>query len=282
MICAWKELVSILPRWLGEEVDKRSDDMLQEIRLRLNSPPELIMQNGSADVARQVTVDDLTHCINVASKYSPWAAATLSEGFLTVSGGHRIGVCGEAIMINGKMTGIRHIRSLCVRVARDYPGISKDLYQKKESILILGSPGSGKTTLLRDLIRKISDRGSASVSVVDERGELFPLCSGTSCFEPGKRTDILTGCDKASGIDIVLRTMGPDVIAVDEITAEHDCQAIIRAAWCGVRLLATAHAASMHELRSRTVYAPLLKSGIFRTVVVLDRDKSWGAERYVQ
>lgn len=281
MICAWKELLSILPRWLQQEVDERSRQTLQEIRLRLNSPPELVMQNGASVLARRVTMDDLNHCVNAASRYSPWSAATMSEGYLTAAGGHRIGVCGDAVVQNGKMNGIRYIRSLCIRVARDYPGISKDLYRQDESILILGSPGSGKTTLLRDLIRKISDGGNGAVSVVDERGELFPLSEGTSCFNAGRRTDILTGCDKASGIDAVLRTMGPTVIAVDEITAERDCQAIIRAAWCGVRLLATAHAASMHELRSRTVYAPLLKSGVFRTVVILNRDKSWQAERYV-
>jgi stage III sporulation protein AA len=144
------------------------------------------------------------------------------------------------------------------------------------SVLILGPPGSGKTTLLRDLIRIVSDRGTGSVSVVDERGELFPR---EADFDRGKQTDVLTGCDKASGIDMVLRTMGPRYVAVDEITNQNDCQALIRAGWCGVKLMATAHATDLADLRQRPVYRPLIQTGIFDTVVVLKPDKSWRVER---
>ena len=112
--------------------------------------------------------------------------------------------------------------------------------------------------------------------MVEERGELFP--AGT-VFDRGKRTDVLTGCDKGTGIDMVLRTMGPSCIAVDEITSERDCQAMIRAGWCGVSMLATAHASSKMDLYNRTVYQPLVRSGIFETLLVMQRDKSWRKER---
>ncbi len=172
------------------------------------------------------------------------------------------------------MGGIRNVTSVCIRVARDYPGIGDALKQIEGSLLILGAPGWGKTTLLRDLIRLRSE-GGIQTGVVDERGELFP----GDAFPAGKRTDILTGCGKAEGIENLLRTMSPGCIAVDEITAEADCLALTRAAWCGVSLLATAHAASLSDFYSRPVYKSLAESGIFGHIVILQRDKTWTLER---
>lgn len=274
MKCAWDKLLALLPAWMQLPVDEQGKDTLQELRLRLNRPPELICQGGNRTLGRKVLPEDLKYCINAASRYSPWTAASAAKGYITAAGGHRIGLCGEAVIHNGGMTGIRTPTSLCIRVARDFPGIAKEAAIIKGSILILGKPGSGKTTLLRDLIRQRSEMGE-NVSVVDERGELFP----EDFFQPGKRTDVITGCSKAQGIDSVLRTMGPDCVAVDEITAKEDCEALLQAGWCGVKLLATAHAASRKDLLSRPVYRPLAQSKIFETVLVLQQDKSWKAER---
>ena len=182
-------------------------------------------------------------------------------------------------MQNGEMTGIRNPNSLNMRVARDFPGIAKDALRYKGSILIIGKPGSGKTTLLRDLIRQRSDAGPGCIAVVDERGELFPCCDQTSCFFPGKRTDVLTGCGKADGIDCLLRTMGPRFIAVDEITADEDCKAMLNAGWSGVKLYATAHAEDLSDLFERPIYKPIIQNKLFDTVLVLGEDKSWTAER---
>ena len=146
-------------------------------------------------------------------------------------------------------------------------------------MLILGPPGSGKTTLLRDLIRRISRMNRGSIAVVDERSEIFPMANGTFRFDPGPDTDVLLGRRKRDGINQVLRAMGPRWIAVDEITAEEDCEALSRAAWCGVGLIATAHAGSVREFRARSVYAPLMCSGLFRSAVVLHPDRSYHTER---
>ena len=208
----------------------------------------------------------------LASRYSPWAAATVSQGYITAPGGHRIGLCGETACQNGRVQSIREIQSLNIRVARDFPGIGKKAAENPGSILILGSPGWGKTTLLRDIARQLAER--ETVAVVDERGELFP-----QGFARGKRMDVLTGCSKAAGIDMVLRTMGPACIAVDEITAAEDTQSLLRAVGCGVRLLATAHAASVKDLHSRPIYRPLLDCGIFQTILVMRTDKSFYTER---
>ena len=279
MRCAWQAYINLLPVWMRQQVDKQGKTTLQELRMRLNMPPELITQHGSIWLERCVSKDDLLFCINAVSRYSPWAAATAAQGYITASGGHRVGLCGQATVISGKMSGITAPTSLCLRVARDFPGIAADAAKITGSILILGKPGSGKTTLLRDLIRQKSETGTASVSVVDERGELFPYAHDQMCFPTGKRTDVLNGCKKTQGIEAVLRNMGPDIIAVDEITAEEDCKALLHAGWCGVSLIATAHASNQQDLLSRPVYKPIVTSRLFETVIILQPDKSWKKEK---
>ena len=271
MICAWQELLGVLPPWLRPEVDKFGKTEAQEIRLRLGHVTEIVAWPESIWLKGLIRKEDLTFCMNAASRYSPWSAQTSGQGYLTAPGGHRIGICGEAVMKDGRMDTVRRITSLCIRVARDFPDIGEEASFLPGSILIIGPPGCGKTTLLRDLVRCLSTR--QFVSVVDERGELFP-----ELFIRGTRLDVLQGCPKQTGIEIVLRTMGPDCIAVDEITEQADCDALLRAGWCGVRLIATAHAGSLRELMMRPLYQPLLRSGIFDHILVMSRDKSWKEE----
>ena len=273
MKCEWDKLLAILPQPMRSDVDRLGREKAQEIRLRLGKPPRLELGSDSKCLKEPVTAEDILFVINAASRYSPWAAETAAQGFLTAPGGHRIGLCGETVIRDGTVTGIRNPTSLCIRVARDFPGISQRLLVFRGSILILGAPGWGKTTLLRDLIRLRSNSGE-HLAVVDERCELFP-----TGFEKGQRTDVLTGCPKGDGISRVLRTMSPDCIAVDEITENRDTQALISAAWCGVKLLATAHAASMEDFLARGVYSELSRKRIFDTIVILHQDKSWHTER---
>lgn len=271
MKCAWKELMAILPASMHGEVDRQGRDILQELRLRIGKPPELLTANGSVWLSQPVTEQDLRFVINTASRYSPWAAATTARGYITAPGGHRIGLCGEVIADGEQVKGLREVTSLCIRVARDFEGIA-DKIPTAGNILILGPPGSGKTTLLRDLARRIAEK--ETVAVVDERGELFP-----AGFSTGRRMDVLSGCGKARGIDMVLRTMGPGIVAVDEITAAEDTDALRMAGWCGVRLIATAHASNREDLCKRTVYRPLLEHSLFQTLLILRPDKSWYMER---
>lgn len=275
MICAWDDLISILPAWIGREVDNRYPDTLQELRLRLGMPPQVVLKDRAEWLSRNISAADLNFCINTASRYSPWTAQTASQGYITVRGGHRIGICGNVIIRDGAMMGIQTVRSLCIRVARDFPNIAQHYSRHSGSILIIGPPGSGKTTFLRDLIRQISH--SECISVVDERGELFP----EELFGNCKSLDVLSGCPKTIGIDILLRTMGPKTIAVDEITAAEDCAALQRACWCGVRLIATAHAATISDLRSRHLYKPLLSENIFKHILIMHCDKTIHEERII-
>lgn len=274
MNCAWDGLLSVLPTGIRREVDSLYRNTLEEVRLRLGQRAEVIAGGKSYCLSSVVTREELIFPVNVASRYSPWAASTAAKGYVTAPGGHRIGLCGDCVVQNGQVTAVRQVTSLCIRVARAFPGIA-DKAPVSGSLLILGPPGVGKTTLLRELIRIRSEMGS-SVAVVDERGELFPL---GNIFETGPRTDILTGCSKSQGIEMALRTMSPGCIAVDEITSGEDCTALLTAGWCGVELLATAHAADCADLHRRPVYLPLAESGLFSKALVLSRDKSWRLER---
>lgn len=273
MKCAWNAFLSILPPRLRKEVDNLGADTLEELHLRLNQPIELILGGFSHLLKINAGEEDIRFVVNAASRYSPWAASSAAHGYVTAPGGHRIGICGDCVVQAGLVTGIRQASSLCIRVARAFDGIGQSA-PRHGSILILGPPGVGKTTLLRDIIRLRSQFDA--ISVVDERGELFPA---GDIFETGPRTDVLTGCSKAQGVEMALRTMGPKCIAVDEITAAEDCQALTSAGWCGVELLATAHAANCEDLKRRPVYRPLAQSGLFEQAIILSRDKSWRMER---
>lgn len=272
MICAWDALLGVLPLWLRADVDRLGKDTMQELRLRINAPPELVMESESLYLSRRITREDIAFTVNTASRYSPWASESLSKGFLTAPGGHRIGLCGEVVSKQGYVTGLRQINSLNIRVARDFPGIGDAILTAKGSVLILGAPGWGKTTLLRDMIRYISLK--ETICAVDERGELFP--EGLSV---GKKLDILLGAPKGQGISMVLRTMGPKWIGVDEITAQEDCEAILQSTGCGVRLIATAHGTSIEDFCSRMVYQPLIQNGVFQTIYILHSNKSFSIER---
>ena len=285
MNVCWKELLALLPPAVRCEImtrEKEWKDELLEVRLALGRPPRLVLKSGEV-LLEGLTVGpaELSFCVNHVSGFSAYAASAAAQGYLTARGGHRVGLCGQAVAQNGEVTGLRELSSLCIRVARDIRGIAGRLLPWAEmgSVLLIGPPGSGKTTLLRDLVRRISDDRCESISVVDERGEIFPMAAGTPEFYPGKRTDILTGAPKARGMEQVLRAMGPQWIAVDEITSLADCRAMEQCGYSGVRFLATAHAAEVQDLTQRPVYRSLTEAGIFRSVAVLRPDRTYRIER---
>ena len=274
MTCPWNELLGILPMWLKCRLNEDAQRNLQELRLRIGSPPELNFGNRQLWLDKTVLIEDLNFILNTASQYSPWSVMTQSMGYITAPGGHRIGICGDFTIKDGKPSALRSISSICIRIARDFPGIGKDVDLGTGSLLILGPPGSGKTTLLRDLSRRISEKDT--VVVVDERKEIFP-----PGFQKGKRMDVILGTPKDHGIGIALRTMGPDWIVVDEITAIRDSGILRHTAGCGVRLLASAHAFSVEDYKERPAYRQLWREAVFDKILVLNRSKMMTYERIV-
>ena len=277
MRCAWKSYLNLIPIRLRQQVDNHGYETLLELRLRCGQCPELVTTNGSVWLDTLVTKEDLHFTINVASQYSAWSLSTASEGYITAAGGHRIGLCGQAVVNQGVMTGIREPTSVNVRLAKEFSGIARQAVGAQGSTLIIGRPGSGKTTLLRDLICLKSQKHQ--VVVIDERQELFPRANGAFCFETGLKTDILSCCHKPYGVQIAMRSMNPDYIAIDEITADIDCESLVNAGWCGVSLLATAHAGSKNDLYSRPVYKPIIEMGLFDNLIVMGSNRTWHLER---
>lgn len=266
MKTAWENLLNLLPKRISAEIKEYAWENLQELRLRSGSEVELNYADKRVLLSVPVTKEDISYILNVASRYSPWQTETIAQGYITTRGGHRIGICGEAVVHGSVVQGIRNPDALCIRLARDVENIASVFRGLQKSILVLGPPCSGKTTLLRDIARTLA--AEATVAVVDEREELFP-----EGFRRGKRMDVLRLCPKAAGIDMLLRTMGPDWICMDEITREADSRAILQAANCGVRLMASAHAFDLKDLKKRSIYRELLENDVFKNVVVLQKNK---------
>lgn len=281
---SYRQAAGVLPEPLRSKalcLDEVCMARAEEIRLRVGRPPSLVLPEGEQALANcaAVTGEDLARLVEIASRWSVHAVLEqLCRGYLTVEGGHRLGLCGTVVMEGGQIRNLRHISSADLRIARQICGVARpvagQLWQngQLQNTLILAPPGAGKTTLLRDLIRCLSEgeQGQAvRVAVADERGELAAVWQGTPQMELGRHTDVLDGGPKAQTIGMLLRGMNPQVIAVDEITAKEDIRAMEQAVGCGVSLLATAHGGGAEDLKCRPLYRELVQKKIFHRLVTI-------------
>lgn len=252
-------------------------DRPEEVRLAAGQPVRVRAAGSEREIWPILTRQDLEDVLQRACRHSAYAYSdTLRQGYVTITGGHRIGVCGFGVVRDGQVQTLRQPTSLVIRVARAAPGCGEALLAAlRDSTLILGPPGAGKTTLLRDTVRLLSDRRRCRVGLADERGELSAATGEGPGLPVGKRTDVLVAVPKAEAVMMLLRTMGPQWIALDEITAPADIEALERAAYCGVKLLATAHGDGLDDLRRRPLYRRLLDTGAFAQAALLHPDKTY-------
>ena len=281
----WEQAAAVLPGPLRDGLRALGEDRLEEaeeFRLRRGFPMTVLLPEGERETnGPPVGEDELRQVVENATQCSAHTALDrVRQGFVTLRGGHRIGLCGSVTKKEGRIVTLRELSSLSIRVARSVPGLAKPLLPELTedgrflSTLILAPPGAGKTTLLRDLVRALSDGEGCPphrVSVADERGEIAALWRGEPQLYVGRHTDVLDGCSKSEGLSILIRGMDPQVAAADELGGSEDVRAAEEAAGCGVAVLATAHGAGLEDLRRRPACRELLELGAFRRLVVLER-----------
>ena len=286
-------LAKSVRRIIEEEVPDFED--LQEIRLRTGQPLRVRCAGRESVLPadRQchiVTKEELRETMEYISRYSLYAFENeLRQGFLTVEGGHRVGVAGKVIMDRDRVKNIQYISSVNIRVSHEVIGCADSLLPyitKNRQVchtLIISPPCCGKTTLIRDLIRQISDGNryvkGCSVGVVDERSELGGCYLGIAQNQLGSRTDVLDCCPKAEGMIMLIRSMAPQVIAVDEIGTSEDIHAIEYAMQCGCKLIASVHGLDMDEAKKKPVLGELIRRRMFERYVVLGNGKYPGEIR---
>lgn len=268
-------------------------EYLQEIKLRIGQPlilvykGEELVPGGIRDKPHIVTAEEIRETLDYVSGYSLYAfEQEMRQGFITIEGGHRVGVTGQAILEEGKVRNIKYISSINIRMAHEVPGCADKVFpyitynRQLAHTMIISPPGCGKTTLLRDIVRQVSDgnewvRGM-TVGVVDERSEIGGSYMGIAQNHLGIRTDVLDGCPKAEGMIMLIRSMGPQVIAVDEIGMESDVHAIEYAMHCGCKMLATAHGSSIEEIAKKPELARMIESQAFERYIVLENKEQVG------
>lgn len=284
-----KELEKIFGKNIKQVIERQSlqYEKLQEVRLRIGKPLMLLYENEEWVLDEIVGKETFQETLEYVSNYSLYAYENeLKQGFITVEGGHRVGMAGQVIIENGKVKNLKQISSMNIRIAHEVLSCADMIFpyiangKKICHTLIISPPRCGKTTLLRDIIRQVSDGNrwvkGCTVGVVDERSELGGCYLGIPQNDLGIRTDILDCCPKAEGMLMLIRAMSPTVIAVDEIGSAEDVHALEYAMHCGCKMVATVHGKSMEEIRKKPLFEELVKSHCFERYVVLGNRRHIG------
>jgi len=308
-----EQVLHLLPQEIKTKIEllsRKAKQQLEEIRIRENRPLELIIgiehffinENGELQLfserAYKPSNEVCRRFLERITNYSLYSMEEqLKRGYITVSGGHRIGLAGRTILEKGEVKGIRDITGFNIRIAREIKGTALPLIKKitnpkdqtVDSTLIIAPPQFGKTTLIRDIARcisygingPISDQAlyeqpqlkSRKVAIVDERSEIAACYKGVPTFDVGPRTDVMDACPKAEGMMMMIRSMSPEVIIVDEIGRSEDALAIKEAAHAGIKVIATLHGYHLEDVYKRQMIQQLIEEETFRYAIELKRDE---------
>ncbi|HCC06721.1 MAG TPA: stage III sporulation protein AA [Clostridiales bacterium] len=273
--------------------------MLQEIRLRVYKPVIIYIDNEeyflsvNGEISKEsispmiILPKDITDTLELMSEYSLYSyEEELKNGYITIKGGHRVGIVGKVVIENNKIKTLKNISGLNIRISHQMMGCADKILihvLNSPSIyntLIVSPPKCGKTTILRDITRQISDGNpefkGLNVSIVDERSEIAACFNGMPQNDVGIRTDVLDGCPKVWGMRILLRSMSPDVVVVDEIGGEEDAKAIRDILNAGIKVICSLHASDFEDIKSKKYVADLINEKAFEKIVFLSNKKGMG------
>ena len=290
---------------LLQQVDEAVLRNIIEIRLRTNRPLQLVLPNCKYAVQEHGKLSsdfqkgyicsevDVTHTIQAMSKNSFYALEQeLRMGYITLEGGHRVGIAGQAILNDGKLKAIKNISSMNIRISREIKNCAEpilpyliDHNDRIFSTLIIAPPRCGKTTLLRDIVRSLGSRkvnfSGVQVGVVDERSEITACKNGVPTLDIGDCVDVLDGCPKSTGILMLIRSMAPDVIVTDELGRKEDVIALSEALHAGVSVITSVHGDCVEDVRNRPYVKQLIEEKYFDRYVVLTNRPGIGTVREI-
>ena len=262
------EVLSCFTPELKDDITPFLDGNVQEIRLRI-SKPVCLMKDSCNVILDDIIIDKETINTvfdNICEKSVYVHQNEINCGFVTIRGGNRVGICGTAVIEDGKIISVKNISSLNFRFSRDFIGCSNQILNYcSGNIIIAGPPASGKTTLLRDIVRTLSNNGK-KVCVVDER---FEISGVDGEFELGVMTDCLRGYEKSYGISLAVRTLSPQIIVFDEIGSMKECESVFDTLNSGVNVITSVHCNSIEQFLRRPVCRKLIDSGFFENLVLL-------------
>lgn len=277
----WQETIGFIarcvPKTVGRQLIALPEGSLREVRVRAGEKVKLLTSMGEKTVFCEPDQQQVAQMAEALCEHALYARAEEQRsGFVTLRGGHRMGLCGRVIAQGQSVRGLREISSLCIRIAGQWYGAADrlsphllDADGRPQSLLIVGLPGMGKTTMLRECVRRLSDNGKR-VCVVDERSEIAAMFCGTPQLDVGGNTDVLDGCGKEAGLRWMLRSMSPEILATDELGDPLDAQAALDAIRSGVCVLATLHGRTLEDVSARSVLYHLIQSRAFDRYALLD------------
>lgn len=290
-----KEIMNILPTSIKMEIENLSFlDKLQELRIKVNKPLFLVSNNKEHMTQYICNLEDVKVILQRISSYSIYAFEDeIKQGYITIRGGHRVGICGSCVIEKNSVKTIKNIASINIRIAREVKGCSKNILpylisqDRVLNTIIISPPKCGKTTILRDLAKNISNGveslslSGKNVSVIDERSEIGSCYRGVPQMDIGIRTDILDNCPKSEGIIMAIRSMAPQVVVCDEIGTYKDMESILAALNSGVNLITTIHGFDVEDLNKRPVFKEIIENKVFERAVVLSNRSGIATIEYI-